>query len=130
MSSESKAASNSLDIVKWLLALVFLAAAVVGNIYFNEIAEVASIPQSLILQVLAVVLLMVISGLLALSTSRGQAFRVLLKEANTERRKVVWPTRQETIQTTIIVVVAVFITGLVLWGIDSVLGWLTKLLIG
>lgn len=130
MSSETKAKNAPLDFIKWLLAGVVFAAAVVGNIYFAELVEMAGMAPSLIVQVLGVVALMVISGLLALTTSHGQAFRVLLREANIERRKVVWPTRQETIQTTLIVVVVVFITGLILWGIDSVLGWLTKLLIG
>lgn len=130
MSSESKVASSSLDFIKWLLAGVVFAAAVVGNVYFDEVAQLAAIPSSLIVQVLGVIALMAISGVLALSTSRGQAFRVLLKEANIERRKVVWPTRQETIQTTLIVVAVVFVTGLILWGIDSVLGRITQWLIG
>lgn len=130
MSSETKATNTSLDFIKWLLAGVVFAAAVVGNVYYDELAALVNIPPSLIVQVLGVAALMAISGFLALSTTRGQAFKVLLKEANVERRKVVWPTRQETIQTTLIVVVVVFITGLILWAIDSVLGWLTRLLIG
>lgn len=130
MSSETKTTNTPLDFVKWLLAGVVFAAAVVGNVYFDELANLAEMSPSLIVQVLGVAALMVISGLLVLSTSRGQAFRVLLKEANVERRKVVWPTRQETLQTTVIVVAVVFFVGLILWGIDSVLGWITKLLIG
>jgi len=54
----------------------------------------------------------------------------LLKSSRTEIRKVVWPTRQETTQTTLIVVVFVFIMALILWGIDSVLGWLVGMVIG
>jgi preprotein translocase subunit SecE len=45
-----------------------------------------------------------------------------LKEARTEIRKVVWPTRQETTQTTLIVVAVVLVMALVLWGLDSLLG--------
>lgn len=139
MSTEGKAVSSSLDSLKWVLALVVFAAAVVGNIYFKEIVDylLDLSPQlmfltkfTLMYQVLSVVLLMALSGFIALQTTQGKSFVVLVKEANLERRKVVWPTRQETVQTTLIVVVFVFIVGLILWGIDSVLGMLTKMLIG
>ena len=46
------------------------------------------------------------------------------KEAKIELRKVVWPTRQETIQTTSIVMVMVAVTGFILWGIDSGMMWI------
>jgi preprotein translocase subunit SecE len=65
-----------------------------------------------------------------LTTAKGQAFLQLLKDANIERRKVVWPTRQETTQTTMIVVAVVVVVGLALWGLDTLLGWLVKLLVG
>lgn len=139
MSTEGKEVSSSLDGLKWILALVVFAVAVVGNVYFKEILDylLDTAPQltfltkfTLVYQVFAVVLLMALSAFIALQTSQGKSFVVLVKEANLERRKVVWPTRQETVQTTIIVVIFVFIVGLILWGIDSVLGWLTQMLIG
>jgi preprotein translocase subunit SecE len=55
---------------------------------------------------------------------------VLAKEARVEIRKVVWPTRQETTQTTLIVVAVVLVMALVLWGLDSLLGWLISLIVG
>ena len=139
MSTEGKVVSSSLDSLKWVLALVVFAVAVVGNVYFKEIIDylLDAAPQfmfltkfTLIYQVLAVVFLMALSAFIALQTTQGKSFVVLVKEANLERRKVVWPTRQETTQTTLIVVVFVVIVGLILWGIDSVLGMLTKMLIG
>src|SRR5690554_49906 len=139
MSTEGKVVNSSLDSLKWVLALVVFAVAVVGNVYFKEILDylLFTAPQltfltkfTLIYQVFAVVLLMALSAFIALQTTQGKSFVVLVKEANLERRKVVWPTRQETVQTTLIVVVFVVIVGLILWGIDSVLGWMTKLLIG
>jgi len=66
----------------------------------------------------------------ASTTERGGAFWQLIKGSRTGIRKVVWPTRQETTQTTLIVVVFVFIMALILWGIDSVLGWLVGMVIG
>lgn len=122
MSADSNIQKSPLDIVKWILAIAFLAAAVVGNyMYANE---------PLLYRVLGVVFLMLIGAGFALMSSQGKAFLKLLKEANIERRKVVWPTRQETTQTTMIVVVVVVLMSLVLWGVDSLLSWLISLLLG
>lgn len=122
MSADSNIQKSPLDIVKWILAIAFLAAAVVGNyMYANE---------PLLYRVLGVVFLMLIGAGFALMSSQGKAFLKLLKEANIERRKVVWPTRQETTQTTMIVVVVVVLISLVLWGVDSLLSWLISLLLG
>jgi len=70
------------------------------------------------------------AGWVASLTQKGGDFLTLVKGSRTEIRKVVWPTRQETTQTTLIVFVFVIITGLILWGLDSVLGWLASLILG
>ena len=122
MSVDSNTQKSPLDIIKWILAAAFLAAAVVGNyLYANE---------PLLYRVLGVVVLMLVSAGFALASSQGNAFLQFLKSANLERRKVVWPTRQETTQTTMIVVVVVVLMSLVLWGVDSLLSWLISLLLG
>jgi preprotein translocase subunit SecE len=71
-----------------------------------------------------------VAVLIALQTQRGRAVWNLAKEARVEVRKVVWPTRQETTQTTLIVVVVVFLVGLLLWGLDSGLSWGVAAVIG
>ena len=68
--------------------------------------------------------------LLALQTERGRAIWSLLKEARTEVRRVVWPTNQETTQTTLVVIAIVFVFALILWGLDSLLGWIVSSIIG
>ena len=62
--------------------------------------------------------------------AKGQAFFALAKEARAEIRKVVWPTRQETTQTTLIVVAVVLVMALLLWGLDTLLGWLVSMIVG
>ncbi len=52
------------------------------------------------------------------------------KNARAELRKVVWPTRQETLQTALVVVAMVVVLALVLWGLDGVLVWLIGSLTG
>jgi len=131
MSTESKANKSPLDMVKWLLAIAFFAVAVVGNYMAPDLyLEAKGEELPLLFQVLGVVALMLLSAGVALTTAQGQSFLQLLKEANIERRKVVWPTRQETTQTTMIVVVVVFVMALILWGMDSLLGWLVSLIVG
>ena len=64
---------------------------------------------------------------------RGQSGEIawnLIKEARSEIRRVVWPTNNETTQTTLVVLVMVFIFSLILWGLDSLLSWLVSSLIG
>ena len=74
-----------------------MGAAVVGNSYFAD--------QSLLYRVLGILALGAVAGLVALQTAKGAAFWTLVKGSRTEIRKVVWPTRQETVQTTMIVLV-------------------------
>ena len=122
MNSKVSSDVSKFDSLKWLVVIAVLAAGVVGNsVYANE---------SLLYRVLALVALAVIAGYVALKTAKGHAFFTLFKEAKNEIRKVVWPTRQETLQTTVIVVVAVLIVGLLLWGLDTLLGWVVSGFIG
>ena len=115
-------AGNRLDSVKWLLVAVLVAAGVAGNMYFAS--------YSLLYRVLGLLVLAVVAAGVALQTEKGQAFWKLVKEARVEIRKVVWPTRQETTQTTLIVVAFVLVTALILWGLDTLLGWLASQILG
>jgi len=121
MSTETNS-SNAMDNLKWLLVLVLVAAGVYGNSYFAA--------ESLLYRVLGLLALAIVAGLIALQTAQGAAFWELAKGSRTEIRKVVWPTRQETVQTTMIVVGFVILVALILWGLDSLLGWLVSLVIG
>jgi len=71
---------------------------------------------------LAVLALAVVAGFVALQTEQGRAFNQLRKDSFVEMRKVVWPTRQETLQTTLVIAVVVIIISLLLFTFDSVLG--------
>ena len=58
------------------------------------------------------------------TTAQGHAAREYVSESNFELRKVVWPTRQETIQTTLVISAVVVVLSLILWVIDLTLGWI------
>jgi len=114
--------SGSFDFLKWSVIFLLLAGAVVGNYIFAE--------QSVLVRAIAVVAAIVIAGLIAMQTVKGRTAVAFAKESRTEVRKVVWPTRQEAVQTTGIVLVATLIMSLLLWGLDSVLFWVVGLITG
>jgi preprotein translocase subunit SecE len=122
MNAKADSGESKLDSLKWLVVIALVVVGVVGNSYYSD--------QSLLYRVLALLALAVVAALVALQTAKGKAFFDLFKEAKNEIRKVVWPSRQETVQTTAIVVVVVLLVGLLLWAIDSLLSWIVSGVIG
>jgi preprotein translocase subunit SecE len=122
MSSSTEAQAPRADIFKWVAVVLLVTVAVVGNNYFSE--------ESLLYRLIAILVLAGLAGFIGLQTVKGKAFSVLAREAKTEIRRVVWPTRQETVQTTLIVLAVVIFMSLVLWGVDSLLGWIVSAVIG
>jgi preprotein translocase subunit SecE len=122
MSSDQTSNTAIIDKLLWLMVVVLVAVGVVGNSYYSS--------GSLLYRTIALLFLAVVAVFIALRTEQGKAFASLLKEARIEIRKVVWPTRPELMQTTLIVVVFVLFVALVLWGIDSLIGWLVAGVIG
>ena len=114
--------SGSLDGLKWGVIFLVLIGAVVGNYFYAE--------QSVLVRAIGVVVAVIIAGLIAMQTVKGRAAVAFAKESRTEVRKVVWPTRQEAVQTTGIVLVATLIMSLVMWGMDSVLFWVVGFITG
>ena len=114
--------SKALDNLKWLLAIAVFGVAVVGNSYFVEVA--------FLYRVLGVLELFIIGLVLIALTSFGSNALKLMEESRTEIRKVVWPTRMETTQTFMIVFGAIVILCLFFWGLESLLSFLTRLVLG
>lgn len=103
------------DGLKWLLVIVFLIGAIIADFFYSLVVW----PIRAAISVGVVMVLLFITS----QTERGQKVWRFMKEARMELHKVVWPTRSETVQTTLLVVVIVLITGLILWGIDSFFMW-------
>ncbi|MBP1152889.1 MULTISPECIES: preprotein translocase subunit SecE [Methylocaldum] len=122
MAARAESGSSVIDTAKLVLAIGLLIAGVVGFYYFSQ--------QSLLYRVLGVVGLSIASVAMILTTSLGKSFWGFLKEARVEVRKVVWPTRQETVQATLIVMALVFLVGLMLWLLDMFLFWVISQLTG
>ncbi len=122
MTTQAEAATSVIDVVKLVFSVVFLVAGLAAFYLFAEYA--------LLYRVLALVLIAVIVLFMTLTTEKGRSFRVFMQEAKQEVRKVVWPSRQETTQTTLMVFAMVFVVGLILWLLDMVLFWGVQLLTG
>lgn len=122
MNAKAEPVQFRLDALKWVFVLALVAASVVGNSYFDG--------QPLLYRVLALVVVAGVALFVSVNTAKGHSFWSLLREASVEVRKVVWPTRQETNQTTLIVVAVVIVMGFILWLLDTFLGWLASQIIG
>ena len=114
--------SNKLDTFKLVLAIAVLLVGIGGFYYYAD--------ASLLYRVLGLVAMAIVAVGIALTTGTGRAIVSFGREARAEVRKVVWPTRQETVQTTLMVVVAVIILGIFLWLIDMMLLKAVQMLTG
>ena len=122
MSVNAEVNQSRFDGLKWLLVCLLVVAGVVGNYLYSG--------ESLFYRIVALLALAIVASFVALQTAKGKKFSELLKEARVEIRKVVWPTRPELTQTTLIVVVFVLFVALILWGLDSLVSWIVSLVIG
>ncbi|MBK80703.1 MAG: preprotein translocase subunit SecE [Gammaproteobacteria bacterium] len=120
--SSGASSQSALDWLKWLVVVALVVGGVYGNWYFQN--------ESLLYRVVGLLALAAVAIVVALQTDKGRSTWSLMKESRAEIRRVVWPKREELIQTTIIVLVLVLIFALILWLLDSGLGWLVSSIIG
>lgn len=118
MNSKISAESNAGDIAKWIIAILLTSAGLVANYYYQELAWPLRLAGWIVLAILVFILI--------LQTAQGQKFATFAKDSRMELRKVDWPSRQETMQFTMGVVVMVMIMALALWLIDTALLWIVK----
>jgi len=122
MNSNVETTSGTLDTIKLGLALLIVIAALVGFYFYAD--------QSLLYRVLGLLAAAGVSVAIALQTEKGRHIWGYFQDAQIEVRKVVWPTRQETVQTTLIVIVMVILVAIILWLLDMFLGWAIGSLMG
>jgi preprotein translocase subunit SecE len=120
--NEQKDQARRLDIIFWIIVVFLLIAAIIMNHYFVGVA--------LALRLVGWIVLFGIEIYIVLRTSQGVKLWKFIKDARIELLKVVWPTRQETVQVTIVVVALVIAMALILWGVDSILLWALSKLTG
>ncbi|TDJ59920.1 MAG: preprotein translocase subunit SecE [Proteobacteria bacterium] len=122
MSTKAETNISTVDTVKLAAALVILMGAMVAFYYYGEVPKIA--------RVVGLIAAVGMAAAIALQTERGRILASFVKEAQTEVRKVVWPTRQETVQTTLVVIVVVIIIAIFLWILDMGLGAIVNYTMG
>jgi preprotein translocase subunit SecE len=122
MSENTENGSKPLDMLKWLVGLGLLGSIVAGNTLFQDV--------SVLYRAIAAVVVVAVVGFILATTVKGSAFLTFAKDSRIEVRKVVWPTRQETTQTTMIVLAATIFMALVLWGLDGIIVRLVSFITG
>lgn len=105
------------DKFKFVVAAIFLIA---GIAVFRVLPD----DTNGIFKLLAVLIGIALATLTAFTTNAGKNFSNFVKEAITETKKVVWPTRKETIQTTMVVFGFVLIMAIFLYLTDKSLEWI------
>lgn len=122
METKVETQKTALDTLKLLLAGTILIGSVVGYYYYADI--------SIVLRALGVLIALALTVVVALQSFQGRALWRFIQGSRVEMRKVVWPTREETTQTTIAVLVFALIMGVFFWFLDLFLLWFTRLLTG
>ena len=113
MNAKAEVESSGLDTLKLVVAVALLLGGIALFYLFEE--------YSTLMRVLGLLGVAVVAVAIALQSAAGRNVWEFAKASRTEVRKVVWPSRQETIQTTLIVFGMVLLVGIVLWIFDMIL---------
>jgi|TARA_B100001059_G_scaffold68895_1_gene65844 preprotein translocase subunit SecE len=108
------AETNKVDLVKWILAGAIFVGALIAFYYLDQ--------YPLIYRVLGLVITIFLDFFIVFNTEKIKNLRVFTYDARVELKKVVWSTKAEVIQTTIIVFIVVIVMSILLWLLDKLLG--------
>ena len=129
MNTQAEPATSVGDIVKQVISVIFVVAGVAAFYYFSTDHSYFK-EVRLLYRVLGLIVIVLMALGMMLTTDLGRTVWNFMLESKQEVRKVVWPTREETMRTTLLVFAMVFIVGLILWLLDMFLFWGVRLLTG
>ena len=122
MTEKVEAGASVLDTVKLAAAAAILVGGVAGFYLLSD--------YPLAVRWVVVLLSLAIGIFVALQSEQGRVFWQFVQGSRVELRKVVWPTRQETLQTTLVVFVGVVVMAIFFWILDAALGWIMENVVG
>jgi len=122
MNTKAEATPGVADTVKLILAVAVLISGIFAYYYFEN--------ESILLRAAGLIVALVIGAVIAFQSLQGQLLWRFIQSSRNEIRKVIWPTRQETLQTTLTVLVFTLILGVFFWILDLILLWGTGVLTG
>lgn len=120
--TEQSEDSGVLDTVKLAVVVALLVAGVMGFYWFQD--------ESTLVRVVGLLAVVAVAAGIGMTTHKGRQLSAFMGNARTEVRKMVWPTRVETTQTTLVVIAVVIVVGIFLWLLDMFLGWSVSRFIG
>lgn len=106
---------GSTDTIKLVFALSIIVFSIAGFYMYSD--------QQVLIRVGGLIVSMAIAVALLLQTMLGRNIWGFFRDAELEVRKVVWPTSQETTQTTLMIIIVVILVAIALWLVDMFLGW-------
>jgi len=110
------------DKIKLVAAFLLVVAGVAGFYYLHNNAAV--------LRLAAVLAGVLLATVVALTSEPGKRFFIFSKDSVAEAKRVVWPTRKDTLQTTGIVILFTIVMALFLWAVDASLMMIVNKLMG
>jgi preprotein translocase subunit SecE len=113
MNAKAEAQVGRLDSLKLWAAILLMGAGIYGFYYFSDVM--------IVLRVLGLLAVAAIAIAIAYQTGMGRQVVGFVSGAQNEVRRMVWPSRTETLQTTMAVVFIVLVVGVFLWLLDMVL---------
>ncbi len=110
------------DTILLLISIIMLLGGIAAYYYYQDLAITP-------VRVAALIIVTLLSSWVAAQTEKGGTFFRFLKESDIERRKVVWPTHQEVVQTSLMVIIVTIIISLFLASVDWMIGSLVRSLL-
>jgi preprotein translocase subunit SecE len=120
MSAQAQEVTSVVDIVKLVISPLFLVAGIAAFYYFSDL--------QLLYRVLILISVASTAIGVCFTTAKGRTVWGFMLESKQEFHRVVWPTRDEAVKTTLLVIVMVIIVAFVLWLLDTFLFWGIQLL--
>ena len=122
MTSRPQQGATEFDTVKLVIAAIILVGGIAAYYVYED--------ESILLRAAGVIVATALAMFVAMQTDPGRTLWRFIQGSRIEIRKVVWPTRPETMRTTAAVIVFVLIMGVFFWGLDMFLFWATRTLTG
>ncbi|RJS94042.1 preprotein translocase subunit SecE [Salinisphaera sp. Q1T1-3] len=122
MATSEQRSASALDTALLWLAILVLVASIAGYYWFTAYSD--------LIRVLGMLGGVVVAALIAFQSAIGKTAWSYVQGSRTELRRMVWPTRRETVQTTLLVVVFVIILAAFIWALDVVLAYAVTMLTG
>jgi preprotein translocase subunit SecE len=122
MDAKADSRPRVLDTIILLMSIAIIVGSIVAYYYYADFSQ--------LLRSVGVLVALGVAIWVAMQSAQGRTLWAFIQSSRVELRKVVWPTREETIQTTLVVLVFAAIMGTFFWLLDIFLLWFTRLITG